>query len=146
MALKIAKVLWVFSLLAVLAVFMYVYASLPETVVVNENGVAVSLSKETVFYIALALLGVSNALVFAVSRIFPEQEQGFKAWFYGLIILANLFFIVGLSFVSLYNGGEKYDYNRLGFIIYGSVSLVAIWTVAWPLYRIAQRLLSKPVV
>ncbi len=146
MALKVFKVTWVFSLLAVLFIFMYIYASLPERVIVNENIRSISVSKETFFYIALAVLAIANTLVFAVSRIFPDKAQDFKAWFYGLITLANLFFIIGLSFVSLYNSNEKYDYQRLGVIIYGSVGLLLVWATSWPVYRIVQKFLSKQAV
>jgi hypothetical protein len=144
MALKISKVLWVFSLLAVMALFMYVYASLPETVVVNENTDTISLSKEAVFYIALAFITFANALVFLVTRIYPEEDFYFKSWFYVLIIWVNLFFVIGLNFISLYNSGEKYDYERLGAIIYGSVTILIIWIMVWPVYRIAQKFSSKP--
>jgi len=142
MALKILKVIWVFSLLTVLAVFMYVYASLPEQVVVNENPQTMALSKETVFYIALAVIAIANALVFSVSRIFSEKESDFKAWFYGLMACANLFFVIGLSFISLYNSNEKYDFARLGVIIYGSVGLLLVWATSWPVYRMVKSFLK----
>ena len=142
MALKVLKVIWVFSLLTVLAVFMYVYASLPENVVVNENPQTIALSKEAVFYIALAVIAIANALVFAVSRIFSEKESDFKAWFYGLIACANLFFVIALSFVSLYNSNEKYDFARLGVIIYGSVGLLLVWASSWPVYRVVKSFLN----
>lgn len=143
MALKISKVLWVFSLLAVTAFFMYVYASLPETVVVNENSDTISLSKEAVFYFALALITIANALVFLVTRIYPEKDFMFKAWFYVLIIWVNLFFVIGLNFISLYNSGEKYDYERLGAIIYGSVSILLVWMAVWPIYGVVQKFSKK---
>src|SRR6185369_5968005 len=143
MALKILKVIWVFSLLGTMASFMYVYASLPENVVVNENPQTITLSKETLFYVALTLIAVANALVFAVSRIYSEKEEDFKAWFYGLIACANLFFVIGLSFVSLYNSNEKYDFARLGVIIYGSVGLLLVWATSWPVYRLVQRIFNK---
>jgi hypothetical protein len=146
MALKILKVIWFFSLLATLAVFMYVYASLPEAVVVSESGESFTLSKEAVFYIALAMIAVSNALVFAVSRIYPKKDEDFIAWFYGMIACTNLFFIVGLSFVSLYNSGEKYDFSRLGVIIYGAVGLLLVWATSWPLYSVVRKFLSKQPV
>jgi len=79
MALKILKVIWVFSLLGTIAAFMYVYAGLPENVIVNENPETISLSRETFFYIILAVIAVANALVFVVTRIFPERESDFKA-------------------------------------------------------------------
>ena len=146
MALKILKVIWVFSLLAVLGVFMYVYASLPETVVVNENPQNVTLSKETFFYIALTVIAMANALVFVVSSIYPENEIDFKAWFYGMISCANLFFVIGLSFISLYNSGEKYDFGRLGVVIYGSVGLLLVWATSWPVYRALQRFFTKQTI
>ncbi len=146
MVLKILKVLWVFSLLAVLTVLMYVYAGLPEAVVVNENTKAVTLSKEILFYTALALIAIANALVFAVSRIYSEKDHDFKAWFYGFILCANLFFIIGLSFISTYNSGEKFDYSRLGVIIYGSLALMAVWIIAWPVYALLKKFNRKQPV
>jgi uncharacterized membrane protein YoaK (UPF0700 family) len=143
MALKIFKVLWVFSLLAVMALFMYVYASLPVTVIVNENSQPISVSKESLFYIALALIALTNAMVFAVTRVFPAEDADFKSWFYGLIIWINLFYVIGLNYISLYNSGEKYDYQRLGGVIYGIIAVVVIWVAAWPLYRIGQKILKK---
>jgi hypothetical protein len=146
MALKILKVIWVFSLLGTMASFMYVYAGLPENVVVNENPQTITLSKEAVFYIALAVIAVANALVFAVSRIFSKKEEDFKAWFHGLIACANLFFVIGLSFISLYNSNEKYDFARLGVIIYGSVGLLLVWATSWPVYSLVQKFLRKQPV
>lgn len=143
MALKILKVIWVFSLLGTMASFMYVYAGLPENVVVNENPQTLALSKEAFFYVALAVIALANALVFGVSRIFSDKEMGFKAWFYGLIACANLFFVIGLSFISLYNSNEKYDFARLGTIIYGSVVLMLLWAISWPVYRLVQKVLVK---
>jgi hypothetical protein len=143
MALKILKVIWFCSFLVVLGSFMYVYAGLPEKVVVNEQTEAVILSRDTLFYTVLAVIAIANALVFVVSRIFPQQDENFKAWFYGLIACANLFFVVGLNFISLYNSNEKYDFERLGPIIYGSIGLVIVWAAAWPVYRIAQKIVAK---
>ena len=146
MGLKIFKVIWVFSLLALLGVFMYVYASLPDPVVVNESTKIISLSKETLFYITLAILALTNSSVFAVTRILPATDHDFKAWFYGLVVCSNLFFVVGLCFISLYNSTEKFDYERIGFIIYGSLILLVVWSISWPIFRTAQRFLSKPAV
>jgi len=143
MALKILKVIWVFSLLGTIAAFMYVYAGLPENVIVNENLETISLSRETFFYIVLAVISVANALVFVVTRIFSEKESDFKAWFYGLIAFANLFFVIGLSFISLYNSNEKYDFSRLGIIIYGSVGLLLVWATSWPVYSFVQKFFRK---
>jgi len=146
MGLKIFKVIWFFSLVTILGVFMYVYASLPEAVTVSGGSKFISLTKESLFYIVLAILALTNASVFAVSRILPERDHDLKAWFYGLIACANLFFVVGLCFIALLNSSEKFDYPRIGGIIYGSLILLIGWAIAWPVYRIAQRIIGKEVV
>lgn len=146
MGLKIFKVIWFFSLLALLGVFMYVYASLPDPINLSEIPKVISLSKETLFYIALAIIALTNSSVFAVSRILPDADHDFKAWFYGLVVCANLFFVVGLSFISLFNSTEKFDYERIGFIIYGTLILLIGWSISWPIFRTAQRFLSKQAV
>ncbi|HTH56467.1 MAG TPA: hypothetical protein VL728_10520 [Cyclobacteriaceae bacterium] len=144
MGLKIFKVIWFFSLLTLLGVFMYVYASLPDPVAVGEGSQIIS--KEGLFYVLLAILALSNASVFAISRLLPEKDHDFKAWFYGLVVCTNLFFVITLAFVSLYNSTEKFDYPRIGFIIYGSLILLVGWSISWPIFRLAQRFLSKQAV
>ncbi|MBS1489260.1 MAG: hypothetical protein JSS93_01925 [Bacteroidetes bacterium] len=144
MAFKIFKVIWVLSLMAVLASLFYVYASLPEKVVVNESAGNFSLGREQLFYLVLAVLALVNASVFAVTRIYPEEADLFKAWYYGLVLFTNLFFIVALSFISLYNSAEKFDYPRIGPIIYGSLLLLIGWAMAWPFYRLVTGLFKKP--
>lgn len=143
MGLKIFKVIWFFSLLTLLGVFMYVYASLPDPVSVGEGTI---ISKEGLFYLLLAVLSLTNASVFAVSRLFPEKDHDFKAWYYGLVVCANLFFVVGLAFISLYNSTEKFDYPRIGFIIYGSLTLLIGWSISWPIFHFAQRFFSKQTI
>lgn len=142
MGLKIFKVIWFFSLFTLLGVFMYVYASLPDPVAFGSY----IISKESLFYMLLALFALTNASVFAVSRLFPEKDYDFKAWFYGLVVCANLFFVVGLSFISLYNSTEKFDYARIGFIIYGSIILLIGWSISWPIFRLAQRFFDKQTI
>jgi len=144
MGLKIFKVIWFFSLITVLGVFMYVYASLPDPVTVGEG--ATMISKEGLFYMLLAILALANASVFAISRLFPEKDHDFKAWYYGLVVCANLFFVVGLAFISLYNSAEKFDYPRIGFIIYGSLILLIGWSISWPIFRFAQRFFNKQTI
>jgi hypothetical protein len=145
MGFKIFKVLWFFSMATALGIFMYIYAALPDPITFGENPV-ISLSKEMLFYMALAIIALTNASVFAVTRILPESDQDFKAWFYGLVMCANLFFIVGLSFIGVYNSAEKFDYSQIGTIIYGSLILLAGWSISWPIFRLAQRFLNKPAV
>ncbi len=145
MAFKIFKVIWVFSLLGLVADFMYMYASWPETVVVFERVDTISLSREYLFYIVLAVIALINMLVFVITRIFPEEKTDFKSWFYGLVVCFNLFFVVAISFVGVYNSGEKFRYEEIGVAIYGSVILLLVWAIAWPVYRIYSMMSKKAV-
>ena len=143
MILKIVKVVWFFSLLACFGVLLYVYASLQEQVTILEGAEGISLLRDNFFYIVTATIGVMNMLAFMVNKIYPPSASPFKSWFYGLMIALNIFFIIGLSFVSLINSGEKFDYDRIGLVIYGSVGLIIVWALAWPAYTISKSFLNK---
>ena len=65
---------------------------------------------------------------------------------YGLIITLNIFFIIGMNFISLYNSEEKFDYDRIALIIYGSLGLIILWAVAWPVYVIFKRSNLKSLI
>jgi hypothetical protein len=145
MILKIFKAVWFLSLMAWLVLFLYVYASLPEDVLIREVESKVLITREAVFYSFLAAIVLVNGLVFIVSRLFKDQED-FLSWFYGLIICLNFFFVIVLNFVNLVNSGEKFNYDRIGYVIYGSVGLFVFWAVGWPLYSVFRKILSKEVV
>ena len=145
MILKIFKAVWFLSLMAWLALFLYVYASLPEEVLIREAENKVFLSREVVFYLFLAAIVLVNGLVFIVSRLFTEREN-FLSWFCGLIICFNFFFVIVLNFLNLVNSGEKFNYDRIGYVIYGSVGLFVLWAVGWPVYSFFRKFLSKEAV
>jgi hypothetical protein len=145
MVLKIFKAVWFLSLMVWLALFLYVYASLPEEVLIREGESRIFLSREAIFYSFLgAIVGV-NGLTFIVSRLFNGRED-FLTWFYGLIMCLNFFFVIALSFLNLINSGEKFNYGGIGYVIYGSVGLFVFWAAGWPLYFIFRKYLSKPLV
>jgi hypothetical protein len=146
MALKIIKGVWFLSLMAFLGAFMYIYASLPDTILLLEGDSDIEVSRGTIFYSFLAIGGITNMLVFVVSRLFSPDQNRFKTWFYGLVITLNLFFIVALAFINLYNSTEKFDYSSIGYVIYGSISLVAIWVASWPVYTVFRKNVSKQTV
>jgi hypothetical protein len=145
MILKIFKAVWFLSLMAWLALFLYVYASLPEEVLIREAENKVFLSREVVFYLFLAAIVLVNGLVFIVSRLFTDREN-FLSWFCGLIICFNFFFVIVLNFINLVNSGEKFNYDRIGYVIYGSVGLFVLWAVGWPVYSFFRKFLSKEAV
>jgi uncharacterized membrane protein len=144
MILRVFKAVWFLSLLAVLANLMYVYAGLPEQVSVAEKAGATShlMHKEALFYSALAFIAILNLLVYLFSKSITPDEN-FRAWLHGLVITLNLFFIVGFSFIGVYNSAERFDYSAIGSIIYGSIVLVVLWALSWPVYSIGRRIFAK---
>lgn len=146
MALKIFKAVWFLSVLVVTGVFFYVYASLPETVLISELETEMSISREALFYLTLIILTLINFMVLIFAKLYRPSSEDLVTWFYGQIICLNVFFVIVLCYVSLFNSQEKFDYERLGVIIYGSIGLIVIWAASWPVYLFSRKFLSKQVV
>ena len=143
MTVKLFKAIWFLSMLAVFANLLYVYASLPEQVSLMEEGVETyAIGREQLFYSAMAVIAIANVMVYLFSKTIAPDEN-FRIWLHGLVITLNIFFIIGLSFISLYNSVEKFDFSRIGFIIYSSVILVIVWALSWPVYSLGRKLISK---
>lgn len=146
MALKLLKGVWFLSMVAALATLLYVYAGLPQEVVVqNEEDSRILVSNEVFFYLVMVLLAISNVMVFVVGKVF-ERKEDFRTWFYGLIMTLNVFFIIALVYIFQYNSNERFDYSRIAFVIYGSLALMLLWASFWPAYLIFKRLSSKSLV
>jgi hypothetical protein len=146
MVLKIFKGVWFLSLIVFLGVFIYQYASLPEKITLQESETPLIISRDGLFYAFVATVALINMLVFVVTRLFPAEDVDFKSWFYGLVITLNIFFIVGISFISLYNSTEKFDYESIGIIIYGSLGLIVVWSLGWPVYSLSRKYFFKQSV
>jgi hypothetical protein len=126
-------------MLATLGALLYVYASLPQEVLVQDDADArVAVTNELFFYLAMIFIAVSNAMVYVMAKVFKSNED-LRTWFYGLVVTLNIFVIIGMNFISLYNSAEKFDYDRIAVIIYGSLGLIILWAVAWPVYAIFKR-------
>lgn len=146
MILKLFRGFWFLSVLAVLGNLLYVYASLPEKVVVfRELSGDTHLSNDSFFYIMTAVIALVNVLVYLVKAVF-RQNENFRAWVHGLVICFNIFFIIGMSFIQVLNSNEVYNYASLGPIIYGAFVLVCLWAASWPVYLVGKRILAKPAL
>ncbi len=145
MVINIFKGIWFFSLIGLLFVFFYVYASLPEKIVIYGDSEQVIISKELLFYSSIAWIAIWNVLVYLVPAIVKPTEK-FMWWLLGLIICLNLFFVITISFVNVFNSNERYDYENIGYVIYGILSLLIGWVVSWPIYLFSQKIIRKQAV
>jgi hypothetical protein len=148
MVLKIFKALWFLSALALLVSLLFVYASLPQDVVIQEKSTGkVIANRDFLFYAITALLLLVNVLVYFVGKLYRKpQYDDFRSWFHGLIITINVFLVFAMNLIQTYNSAEKFDYSRVGFMIYGSVGLVVIWAAVWPLYALYKKIFAKELV
>lgn len=135
MVLKVIKAVWFISLLVATAVLLYVYAGLPETV---ELGARIRAGRSVFFYLVLAVFGALNALAFVTRKLF-QQQPPVQTWYFGMLTFFHLFAIVALSYINLASGLEKYDYDRMGLLINGSVALLLVWAVGYPVLHFAQK-------
>ena len=139
---RVFGAVWFLSLLAITATLLYQYASFPQTVTLLEAEPGpISVSSEVLFYLVLASISILNVLIFPVT--FFSKDPSFRAWFFGLITTLNIFLIISVSFITLYNSGEKYDYQRLEMIIQGSIGLFVFWTLVWPIYWAYKNFIKK---
>lgn len=146
MILKLFKAVWFLSLMGFMAIFMYIYASLPERVFILEGGDSWSLSRDMVFYLFLGIVALINVLVFVVSRLYGNSNDPFCTWFFGQVIVLNFFFCTVLGYFNVLNSGEKFDLERLGVVIYGSIFLIVIWALSWPVYLVSRKIVDQEVV
>jgi hypothetical protein len=139
------KGVWFLSLIGLLVVYFYVYASLPEQVIVYGELDTTRISKELLFYLSIAFIAIWNVLVYLVPSLMKPSPQ-FIRWLLGLIICLNLFFLIAVSYINVFNSNERYDYQSIGIVIYGVLGLLAVWASGWPIYLLFQKITLKKSV
>lgn len=144
MVLKISKGVWFVSVLGVLAALLYVYANLPEQVLVMQQGTDLfHLGREGFFYASLAAITLVNALVFVFSALF-KKDSALRTWFNLLTVCLNVFFVISFFLVSAINSFEKFNFEKIGFMVYGSLMLIALCALGWPVYWLIRKFSGKP--
>jgi hypothetical protein len=146
MVLKIFKAIWFLSVLAVLVRLLFGYAGWQDELVIQEKaGEQLLINKEVLFYVLTLVLVLINVVVYIFGKLFKQQEH-LRTWIHILITSINIFFIVAISLIGVYNSYEKFDYQSIEFIIYGSVALIILVALAWPVYAFYQKFFIKQAV
>ncbi len=146
MTLKIFKAVWFLSVLAVLARLLFGYAGWPEELIIQDRGSEqVSINKEVLFYVIVGTLALVNVVVYVFGKVYSRQED-LRTWIHALVTSINIFFITGISLIGLYNSAEKFNYESIYFIIYGSVVLILVVALVWPVYVLAQKFFVKQAI
>lgn len=141
MTLKLFRAVWFLSVVVVLINLLYVYASLPEIVTVQEAD-RVLINREWLFYILMSVIVAINLLVYLFKMVYQDVED-VRSWFHGLIICINIFLILSMQALNVYNSTEMFDHSRVAFLLTASLGLVLLWAALWPLYLIFQKFFVK---
>ena len=144
MTLKLFRAMWFLSVLVVLVNLLYVYASLPEVVIVQEDE-PVSLNREWLFYILVGTIVLINVLVYFIKMMYLDAEN-FRAWFHGLIITINIFLIISMQALNVYNSTEMFNHSLVGLYLTGSLGLIILWAAFWPVYLVFQKIVFKQAI
>lgn len=129
MVLKVFKVIWIISLLAVCAVFFYAYSTLQEQVSMGMELPAVS--KTLFFYSFISIIAVFNGIAFGGINLFGQSWK--KVWYYGVVTVLHLFLSATFIFLAIVNSNERYDYENLGPTVIGSFLFFVLWISAFPI-------------
>ena len=136
---KLFKIAWAVSLFAFLGALLYVYAGLQENFFLPGYE-ETALNKEYFFYFFLVLGIFINVLVFSTKALMPKSNhEHFRSWFYGVVIALNIFFIVSMGFIQVFNSGERFQYGHIGYVIYSSLALIMVLAFSWPVYLLISR-------
>jgi hypothetical protein len=144
MTLKLFRAMWFLSVLVVLANLLYVYASLPEEVIVQENE-RLFVNREWLFYILMMSIVLINMLVYLFKLMFQNGED-IRSWFHGLVITINIFIIISMQALSVYNSSEIFNHSIVGIYLTGSLVLVLLWALSWPVYLLLQKFFLKEAI
>ena len=144
MTLKLFRAMWFLSVLVVFMNLLHVYASLPEEVVVHERE-RLSVNREWLFYILLLAIVLINILVYLFKLMFQDGEN-IRSWFHGLVITINIFIIISMQALNVYNSTEIFNHSIIGIYLTGSLALVLLWAVSWPVYLLLQKFFLKEAI
>lgn len=152
--LKLFRLLWVLTAVVFFAALVLSYAFLPERVgiLADAEGIANEfVSKETFFYSALAIFGVTNLLgsVFiGIMKAVPHtsglyfHSENFKesttSWLSSFFAIINVFLITATLYVSLFNNQGDFTISEFNFLIYIAPLLLAA-SLFWLVFIIARR-------
>jgi hypothetical protein len=62
------------------------------------------------------------------------------------VITINIFIVISMQAVNVYNSAEAYDHVRMVYILSGALILILVWAAIWPLYLVYQKIFLKHAV
>ena len=155
---KFIKLFWLLSMIGFLALLLWVYANMPPQIdisMVNSAFSEITISKNAFFYSMIAIVVSTNGSILMLSKVLQlltarhlKENDGFYPqeghnnrlinWLGSFSIILNLFCIIGVLFVGLYNTIEKEAGHPYIYIVYTSLFLMLVWLLGL-IYIIASK-------
>ncbi|MBR9997967.1 MAG: hypothetical protein KFF73_03305 [Cyclobacteriaceae bacterium] len=140
---KILRVFTTFSIIVFLAVLLVVYAFLPDPagiVFTDKGNVIYEISRNTFFYMfagGFLLFQLTfflfNTLV-SKNRFKTAGRYGLAAWFRGMFLAVNIFFILLILFYGFANNAISYSYSSVLFMGIAGPVILVIWLLLFPVF------------
>jgi hypothetical protein len=143
---RLVKLFWMVSLLAFLAVLLYVHVSLPPFLSFPSELTSfnfVSFDKNKLFYSALGIFIISNLAWYLLIKVFARmlENKNLKNrkfftlnrvswlinWLNGFSGLINVVIILTLWFLSILFSETQTRLDKMVTVIYGFLFLIGIW-------------------
>lgn len=124
---KFSKPFWLITFFLTAVVFIYAYANLDNQVSYYQNPYTLAklyISRESFFFIGLATIAVTNLALYAFSKLIrsssvsPEYFKALGTWFISMAGISNVFLLISLVFILLFNRLDQFDPRIMGFFLY----------------------------
>ena len=132
---KVLRALGLISMIVVGIIFLFDYANYPEQVLLtmDSNGdPLLYLSKNSTFYSFLGIMAIVNISLILLSQLVGRNRnltKIYRPWIWSLAVLINVFFIISITFISILNSRENFNYSNFGYLIYVSLLLLFLWAI-----------------
>lgn len=143
--LRIAIFARVLTIILFLGVLLFVYAYLPEQVGVSADEYDkpnAFIGRELFFYSFLVVFSLVNLIFVLAGKLLGSlavgeksffASKGFKdrmtTWLIGLGVVINIFIIITVAFLGLFNNADYYHISQFSMLAYLGQAIIFIWIV-----------------
>lgn len=143
---RLVKFFWYISIIVFLITLLFVYAYLPGRVGVHADPAGIPdyyIDKATFFYTSIALFLLANIPLFILRRLLQKHwaeshvatqksvgrlslQKDLSNWLLSLATALNIFFIIGVVYLGIFNNAEGLDMWKFAPVVYAGPLLIGI--------------------
>ena len=145
MSSRLVKFGWFISIFVFFLALLYVYAYLPSSVSIyaDARGMAdMHIDREYFFYLLLGFFGLANIAFYSLSKLIHLQylpnvnlndqlrkrtlKEDLADWLLGLAAALNIFLVLGMIFLGVFNNSEGITFSHYGLVVYAGPVLIGL--------------------